>query len=388
MIDSPAGEPAGLPWSDLATDLESLKRRGLWLPGPTAALEVLGLTGVERAHQAYIAWLLDPRGTHGLGEAVLASVLQLCGAADGSPDALRAARVKSENVRERSRADIVVSMPERTLVIELKVHSGEGDEQTRRLADDYADSPRPCLVFLTLNGDQPLDPRFQSRRLDELAICLRAALAAAPEPQGDTRARGRAVAADYLYALKRKCGMEPVNQRAALFWLRYGSDMEAARCEAVRLLDLLPARIESALRVLAGDLPSPLQVSRVEYVARGRKDTSYSEVAVLLHRPQWTNSHGQPRFGAGAGQRTKGVDPFDNDKSPFFGVWAEDSAARALLGDGQWHNWAWWDSVDLTPPAQGGDLLDWYTAVAVQNVRQAWLDNIKGIDEIARQVPS
>jgi len=148
--------------------------------------------------------------------------------------------------------------------------------------------------------------------------------------------------------------------------------MEAAQREAARLLGLLPARIESALRLLAEELSGPLQVSRVKYVARGRKDINYPEVAILLHRPQWTNSHGQPRFGAGAGQRTKGVDPFDNDKSPFFGVWAEDSAARAFLGDGQWQDWAWWDSVDLTPPAHGEDLLDWYTAVAVQNVRQTW----------------
>ena len=39
------------------------------------------------------------------------------------------ARVKKEDVQAESRADIVVMMPSHTLVIELKVHSGEGDDR-------------------------------------------------------------------------------------------------------------------------------------------------------------------------------------------------------------------------------------------------------------------
>ncbi|MGH3273594.1 MAG: hypothetical protein ACRDNZ_04615 [Streptosporangiaceae bacterium] len=77
--------------------------------------------------------------------------------------------MKTEDARAQSRADIVVSTPEYTLVIELKVHSGEGDEQTRRLADDHAASPSPLLVFLTLNDDRPLDARFKAMLLKELA---------------------------------------------------------------------------------------------------------------------------------------------------------------------------------------------------------------------------
>ena len=35
--------------------------------------------------------------------------------------------MKKEDVQAESRADIIVTMPSHTLVIELKVHSGEGD---------------------------------------------------------------------------------------------------------------------------------------------------------------------------------------------------------------------------------------------------------------------
>lgn len=229
-------------WSSRSAQLEELRQLGLWLPGPVAALEVLGQIGVERAHQAYIAWLLDPRNPHGLGARVLANVSRYFRLGGTGAHQLSMARVKKEDVQAQSRADIVVIMPARTLVLELKVHSSEGEEQTRRLADDYANSPDPLFVFLTLNGDEPQDKRFQAMRLGKLAECLQAALDDAPEPCGKTEARGRATAYDYLYALERTCAMHPVNQHAARFWLRHGRDMDEARSEAVRLLELLPAR--------------------------------------------------------------------------------------------------------------------------------------------------
>ena len=63
-------------WRSRADELDNLRRQGLWLPGPAAALEVLAQTGLERAHQAYIAWLLNPCSTHGLGAQVLINLLR------------------------------------------------------------------------------------------------------------------------------------------------------------------------------------------------------------------------------------------------------------------------------------------------------------------------
>lgn len=53
--------PTDATWSTWWAELERLRESGLWLPGPATALEVLGNLGVERAHQNYLAWLLDPR---------------------------------------------------------------------------------------------------------------------------------------------------------------------------------------------------------------------------------------------------------------------------------------------------------------------------------------
>ncbi len=367
-------------WAARAAELDRLKCQGLWLSGPAAALEVLGQTGVERAHQAYIAWLLDPGGSHGLGTGVLVNLLRHFSPEATIPPQLTLSRVKKEDARAQSRADIVVSSPTCTVVIELKVHSGEGDEQTRRLAEDHSGSPSPLFIFLTLNGDQPRDTRFQSMLLRELAVCVRTALDEAPQPRSHNEERGRATARDYLSALERKCGMEPVNQHAAVFWARHGFEMLNARDEAIRLLTMLPEAVEKALGGLAQDLGGDLEVSRFPYVAQGRYNRTYQEVAVLLHRRRWRGSGTEPKFGIGFGQRASSVDFFDTDKKPWFGVWAADPNNRNALGDSSWHLWAKWDYVDLTPPENGEDLLSWYGDAVVRAVRQTWEEDGPAID--------
>jgi hypothetical protein len=380
-------------WSSKSAEVERLRRLGWWLPGPVAALEVLGQTGLERAHQAYIGWLLDPRGPHGLDARVLSGVLRHFGRATTGGQ-LPLARVKKEDVQAESRADIVVMMPSHTMVVELKVHSGEGDEQTRRLADDYKNWPDPLFVFLTLNGSQPLDPRFQIMTFNVLADCLDAALKDASEPGTMTQARGRNTASDYLSVLKRMCGMGPVNQHAAWFWLRNGPDMKFARNEAIRLLLLLPGQVEATLRDLAGQLGSDLQVSRRNYIAVTEEGRKYQEEAVLLYRAQWCGSEGNPQFGVGMGQRAedKYFDPFEVNKRPFCGVWAENPQARATLGEGKeyrgWCNWAWWESIELTPSDVDEDFLAWYAELVKREVHRIWLGYNGEIDGIAKQTPS
>jgi PD-(D/E)XK nuclease superfamily len=383
----------GVDSSSKSAEVERLRRLGRWLPGPVAALEVLGQAGLERAHQAYLAWLLDPQGSHGLDARVLSGVLRHSGrAADAGQ--LLLARVKKEDVQAESRADIVVTMPSHTLVIELKVQSGEGDEQTRRLADDYQNWPDPLLVFLTLDGSQPRDPRFQIMSFSELAGCLDAALKDAAEPGTTTEISGRATASDYLFVLKRMCGMDPINQHAAWFWLRNGHDMKFARNEAIRLLLLLPGHVETALRDLAGQLGSDLQVSRRNYTAVTEEGRKYQEEAVLVYRAQWCDSHGIPQFGVGMGQRAedKYFDPFEINKRPFCGAWAEDPQARTILGEGKanrgWYNWAWWESIELVPSDMDEDFLAYYAELVKREVRRIWLDYNGEIDGIANQTPS
>ena len=175
--------------------------------------------------------------------------------------------------------------------------------------------------------------------------------------------------------------MEPVNQHAARFWLRHGDEMMKARNEASRLLGMLPDRVEIALAGLADRLGEDMQVTRLNYtVPRAR--ANYQEVAVLLHRRGWRGSSRQPTLGVGFGQRTASVDPFDPNKAPFFGVWAEDPAARASMGDANWHNWAWWEPVALRPPDNEGDLLSRCVDAAVHAVRSMWDEYAGRLDQL------
>ena len=117
---------------------------------------MIGRSGLESDHERLIAWLLDPLATHNLGPAVLGAVLEHLADTSLPPrDELLRARVRRQVVSAESRPDIVVMMPGRTLVIELKINSEERPGQTTRQADDYADVPNAVLLFLTFRGRRP-----------------------------------------------------------------------------------------------------------------------------------------------------------------------------------------------------------------------------------------
>lgn len=224
-----------------------------------------------------------------------------------------------------------MTVPNRTLVIELKVNSAEGDEQTQRLAKDYVDRPAPQFLFLTFRGDQPRDKRFVSMSFDQLRELLKSVL---DEPAGSSRLadiQGQATAYDYLSTLERMCGVAPINQHAARFWLRHGKAMKSAETDTARLLESLPAQVESAMRRMALELGDGLKVTRVSYEVATNRFVD-PEVALVMHRPQW-RAGDKPRFGVGFGQRrlAKHINPFDVNKRPFYGVWAADPEAQDAL---------------------------------------------------------
>jgi hypothetical protein len=94
------------------------------------------------------------------------------------------------------------------------------------------------------------------------------------------------------------------------------------------------------------------------------------------------------------GQRAeaKYFDPFEINKRPFCGVWAEDPQARTILGEGKknrgWRNWAWWESIELTPSDADEDFLVWYAELVKREVHRIWLDYNQEVDGIVNQTPS
>ncbi|WP_297168370.1 PD-(D/E)XK nuclease family protein [uncultured Porphyromonas sp.] len=123
---------------------------------------VIGLRTEEvRLHSAFIAELLNPNGSHGMGSAFLQEFLGIVG--------LEADYVVSANeeIVERSigttttttggRIDIILEDGNHALIIENKIYAGDQFHQLLRYYN-YAKSHFPCgfkIVYLTLDGREP-----------------------------------------------------------------------------------------------------------------------------------------------------------------------------------------------------------------------------------------
>lgn len=105
--------------------------------------DVAGLKHDELRNVAVLAWLLDPRGTHGYGPAVLAAVMGLLRQRAGLPvgiagdETLCRTAVLTEHwplASQRDRVDIALDGQDFTLLVEVKIRAPEGPDQLARYA--------------------------------------------------------------------------------------------------------------------------------------------------------------------------------------------------------------------------------------------------------------
>lgn len=124
---------------------------------------VLGLQANEaRLHSAFLAELLNPSGSHGMGRAFLDEFLKLI---DEKPDYLRGP-LKGQIV-ERSigkmtqcsggRLDIVLEDGKNAIIIENKIYAGDQPNQLKRYSNYGKNYDRCRLIYLTLSGDKAGD---------------------------------------------------------------------------------------------------------------------------------------------------------------------------------------------------------------------------------------
>lgn len=122
---------------------------------------VAGLRDDELRNSAVLAWFLDPRGTHGLGDGVLRAVLAHAARTVAlPPHPSPGCRVAVEDCPDgelHSRVDITIDDPGRFFLgIEVKIKAGEQPRQVERyarLARERACDGRPwAVVFLTPGG--------------------------------------------------------------------------------------------------------------------------------------------------------------------------------------------------------------------------------------------
>ncbi|GAB2776285.1 hypothetical protein GCM10027039_41920 [Terrabacter koreensis] len=122
-----------------------------WRSGGKTLLAALGLQFDEVALCRGLAWLLDPEGGHAMGRHplhALLSSLDLPVADDA------AVEIRVEEARADTRADVVVRVGGRTVVLEAKVLASEQPRQADRLYEHWA-SENLTLVFLTRTGHAP-----------------------------------------------------------------------------------------------------------------------------------------------------------------------------------------------------------------------------------------
>lgn len=125
---------------------------------------VLGLTSDEtRTHSAFIAELLDPNGSHGLGNQFLQSFVDTIDCLKSWNFDTKSAKVhkelsiggKNEDCSEGGRIDIAVESNGKAIIIENKIYAGDQDKQLVRYYNygtkNYSNGIR--LLYLTLNGD-------------------------------------------------------------------------------------------------------------------------------------------------------------------------------------------------------------------------------------------
>lgn len=125
---------------------------------------VLGVTSDEtRTHSAFIAELLDPNGSHGLGDQFLRSFVDTVDCLRSWNFDTKSAKVhkelsiggKNEDCSEGGRIDIAVESNGKAIIIENKIYAGDQEKQLVRY---YNYGTKNCsngfrLLYLTLNGD-------------------------------------------------------------------------------------------------------------------------------------------------------------------------------------------------------------------------------------------
>lgn len=114
----------------------------------------------EKLHSAFLAELLAPRGSHGLGDQFLTLFIEMVIAEhtdELSFDTSKAKVIREKHVGKNGRIDIYVKSGKQLLLIENKIHAGDQDLQLSRYHDhmNSEGGDDSVLLYLTLGGHSP-----------------------------------------------------------------------------------------------------------------------------------------------------------------------------------------------------------------------------------------
>lgn len=155
---------------DLLLDYENLRKLDKWR-NKINLFRVLGISQAEIRHSNILAWLLDPRGNHQLGNAILREFLRDL-IVNGQVNECFELLLSNQNDfivrREWKHIDILlVSYATKTVIaIENKVNARESKTQLNRyrniLEDEFKKEENwtRIYLFLTPDGDEPSDDNW------------------------------------------------------------------------------------------------------------------------------------------------------------------------------------------------------------------------------------
>lgn len=144
---------------------------------PFNLFEAMGMARAEIRHSHFLAHLLNPSGSHGLGDRLLRDFLtHVC---RGHPT-FRVVDVQLADFddvvveRERFNIDILISCPSQKFVcaIENKIGTGEHDDQLnryrRQVQQEFSRYDHKIFVYLTADGDAPSDDAYVALSYNEV----------------------------------------------------------------------------------------------------------------------------------------------------------------------------------------------------------------------------
>ena len=154
------------------------------LVGTFNIFDALSIVRAEIRHSNFLAWLLDPNESHGLGDLflrpLLMDIMRLAGADQRpfSPVELDGIDLGNVTVRREWRhIDLLIACddPQLVVAIENKVDSSEHSNQLERyrsIVDKEWPSHPKMYVFLTASGDEPSEDAWTPYSYADMHTCL------------------------------------------------------------------------------------------------------------------------------------------------------------------------------------------------------------------------
>jgi hypothetical protein len=254
--------------SALIAEQHRITAAGHWrTAGPVDLLTIAGRGRRETIHCAILAWLFRPNESHGLEGRMLQVLLQAVGIDVPAAD-VATALVRTEETRGARRADIYVSLPGYTVIVEAKVDAPESPNQCLDTFRLFGDDEGARFVFLNPAGRPPDTAGEAIQAFKPLSFhVLRDALASALNDTNDLPpGAARATAASYLDTLKlqfpRRRAMTELSEKVCFFLehQRHIEEWAALKVDAQAAADAFFRELAGPFSELAPTLGADVRV--------------------------------------------------------------------------------------------------------------------------------